>query len=244
MTSFVWGRHPEEASRNPYEYEAQEQFAREARTVLDGYLELLLEGSNRYRSDDNSSSKACWMLLLDALDSLRDCLSCLIDKRHRIAGRLFRDSMETIDLARYFASSSPGVDAHLEQWFRNEVIPHRIPREAIKRNNGSEAAKAASLRYSQLSKYTHRTYRALLKSYILGRGDTIVYDGAHDSDLLVLPQTIAGYYAVLADQILEFRDAALATGIVSELRTREIWELGLEAHTVPRRFAPNPTDVG
>ncbi len=30
MTSFIWGRSPQEAYENPYEYEAQEQFSREA----------------------------------------------------------------------------------------------------------------------------------------------------------------------------------------------------------------------
>lgn len=34
MPSIVWNRHPEEAYKNPYEYEVQKQFIRECRRVL------------------------------------------------------------------------------------------------------------------------------------------------------------------------------------------------------------------
>jgi len=34
MPSIVWGRHPQEAFDNPYEYAAQEQFTREVERPL------------------------------------------------------------------------------------------------------------------------------------------------------------------------------------------------------------------
>jgi hypothetical protein len=34
MPSIAWGRQPNEARTNPYEYEAQDQFVREAKALL------------------------------------------------------------------------------------------------------------------------------------------------------------------------------------------------------------------
>src|SRR5258708_1130795 len=102
MPSFIWNRSPAQPYSNPYEYDAQSQFAREASAFLVKIDERFCDSLTRFHRDDKSLAKAIWMLHVDALDSLRDCLDLLSEKRHRVAGRLFRDIVETLDLAAYF----------------------------------------------------------------------------------------------------------------------------------------------
>ena len=99
MPSVVWGRTPQEAYDNPYEYEAQDQFVREAKSLLKHMNTVFQKYSMRFHRDDHSIKKAVWMLQLDALDSLKDALDALVNKKHRVASKLFRGIVETLDLA-------------------------------------------------------------------------------------------------------------------------------------------------
>jgi len=234
MPSIVWNRHPEEAYRNPYEYAAQEQFVREARKLLKS-LFAHYEGLNLvFPRDDKSLRKAIWMLQIDALDSLRDCLKSLTLKHHRIAGRLFRDIIETLDLAAYLHSDSPAAKNNLRKWFEDEVIPHRTYRDYILTTLGKKAAAHRADYYRQLSKFTHRTYRALQKGYSLGRDDLMVYN-SDPSD--ALPHTIAAFYAILADHVTIFCAEAAGRGILSQDEVDRAKKASWEAATIPRRFA-------
>lgn len=67
MPSQVWGRSPQEASDNPYEYEIQDQFVREAEALLKRLNIGLQIYSMKFHRDDHSVRKAVWMLQLDAL---------------------------------------------------------------------------------------------------------------------------------------------------------------------------------
>ena len=77
MPSIVWGRDPQEAYEEPYEYAAQEQFAREATALLRQLYLALNTDRHRYTSEDRSAAKAMWLLAMDALDSLRESLAAL-----------------------------------------------------------------------------------------------------------------------------------------------------------------------
>jgi hypothetical protein len=219
MPSIFWNLDPEEAYSNPYNYSAQEQFVREARRLLD----FLAVGYEKYQMtfhrDDRSLKKAVWMLQMDALDSLSDCLDLIESKRHRIAGRLFRDVVETLDLAAYFSSDSAKSRANLKKWFDDEVVLHGVYRDYIKKTVGQDAAEERKNFHRQLSKFTHRSYRALLKSYSLGGGNMMVYDGYHETDS-VLPHTIAAYFAILAGLIWQFCDETVKRGILSKDNVR------------------------
>ena len=97
MPSFIWNRTPQEAMDNPYEYDAQEQFTREASNILELISEELQKHDRKFTRDERTIDKAIWMLQNDALDSLKGILTSLNEKHHRIAGKLFRDVIETLD---------------------------------------------------------------------------------------------------------------------------------------------------
>lgn len=236
MASFVWGRHPQEAYDNPYEYEAQEQFVREAKELL-SQLQVTLDNFTMvFHRDDRTLEKATWMLAVDLIDVLLESVQLLEEKRHRVAFRLFRDAVETIDLLQVLNSSTPRAEKSLCLWYENQTIPHIESRRHIEDTQGREAAFKRRDYYIELSKFTHRTYRALLKSFSLGSDDMMVHD-SHSMRLLVLPETIASGLSILADIILQATECLERCGPLDSEGLANAWLVAIELHTVPRRFA-------
>lgn len=237
MPSFVWDRQPAEAFSEPYEYGGQEQFAREANAVLGELKAHYAQLDRAFARDEKTVVKAVWMLQVDALGALTDALALTNDKRHRLVSRLFRDFIETMDASFYFFHGREKAQANLAKWYENEVIPHRVFREFIKSQHGNEQFERLRSAYSDFSKYTHRTYRALLMSYILASEDKLAYDGFRRLDPdYVLPHVVSFSYAVIAMLIKRFVEFATATEQVSEEQAQALWAKCLESETVPRRF--------
>ena len=148
---------------------------------------------------------------------------------------MFRDAVETIDLLRVLHSGTPRGAAALGRWYQNETIPHRQAREYLQEVEGEQAAQQRKAFYTELSKFTHRTYRALSDSFSLGRDELLVHD-SHSMGHLVLPQTIASYLAVLADLTIQASSCLSDCGAVAVKEIQHSWLSSLESHTVPRRF--------
>lgn len=246
MPSQVWGRDPREAFESPYEYAVQEQFVREAKALFKQSYLLLAADSHSYVTTDTSKEKAVWLLHMDALDSLRDALDALERKRHRVAGKLFRSVMESLDLAAYFHSGSPDSVTDLAKWYADEVVLHGRYREHVRKTDGPAAAALKRDQHRGLSKFVHRSYRAILDGYSLGGEERLVHDGLgarfgdhKDADtMLVLPQTIASYHASLADLVLVFLSETVRRGTASKADVSAALESSMEKETVKRRFMP------
>jgi len=243
MPSFVWDRKTDEAYLEPYEYGGQEQFSREAKRVLKLLKDHYSERNRTFSCNDKSIEKAVWMLQVDGLEALNDSLFLIDEKKHRIASRLFRDAVETLDMSAYFFLGGSKARNDLEKWYDNEVIPHRRFREFVKKNHGHERSENLSSLYSDLSKYTHRTYKAISTSYILGRNDLLVYDGFQESDTLVLPHIISFSYALIAALIKRFIDIAERTKQIDKQTVEMFWKESLEKETVPRWFGTGPGQI-
>jgi hypothetical protein len=245
MPSFVWGRDPQEAIEEPYEYEGQDQFVREAKALLRRLYVLLNSDRHEYTLSDTSREKASWLLAMDALDALRDCLAALTRKEHRVAGRLFRDVTETMDLAAFFMSDDPRSEKHLKLWYADKIVPNSVYRDFVKRTRGEAEQKQLSDLYGSLSRFTHRSYRVLLYGYVRARGDRLGHDRSHllwrdaeDEGLLVLPHTISMYFAVLSGLMLEFAAELSDLALVSAADIRHAFADSWEDVAVPRRFTP------
>ncbi|WP_040725807.1 hypothetical protein [Thiomicrorhabdus sp. Kp2] len=237
MTSFVWEREPSEAFSEPYEYGGQEQFSREAQAVLEDLKFHYSKLNHSFSREDKSVEKAVWLLQVDSLSALYEGLMLIGEKRHRIASRLFRDVIETMDASLYFSQAGLKSRTNLEKWYKDEVIPHRVCREFIKKHQGEDKFERLRSVYRDLSKYTHRTYRALLMSYMLGKDDNLAYDGfrKYDTDY-ALPHVISFSYAVLGMLIKRFVEFSIITNQITVDEAKEIWRNCLEPETVPRRF--------
>ena len=244
MPSFVWNRDPQEAYENPYEYDANEQFVREAEGLLVRLYRLLYSDDRRHTSNERTTEKAIWLLQMDALDSLRESLAALERKHHRVAGKLFRTATETMNLAAYFAGAGVEGRNYLERWYNDEFVPHRVYRDFIGRVEGAGAKERANKRYQNLSRFIHRNYGAIMDGYSLGSEDRLVHDGEallhgnHETveTFLVLPQTMSAYFAVLASLILTFSDELVRRGMALPEDVEGAWAESLEADSAPRRF--------
>lgn len=246
MASEVWGRDPQEAFENPYEYGIQEQFVREAEAVLRGLYRLLNCSRHHYTLEDRSAKKAVWLLAMDALDSLREALAALVRKEHRVAGKLFRDISESVDLATFFKDFPTQSRRFLHEWYADGIVPHREYRDAVKKKLGPDMASKLAKHYSSLSHFTHRSYHAILAGYGRGGEDRLVHDrtgelygeATYASTLLVLPHTISSCYAILANLILEYAGKVSDLDLVDKNDVRDVFACSLETETVPRRFLP------
>lgn len=237
MASFVWSREPEEAYANPNEYEAQKQFSDGASRVL-AWLDARINPPElRYTTSDSSLGKAIWMLRTDVLDGLAETRWLIDVKRHRPAGRLFRDALEGMDLAFALASDPAFAARWLPKWYGNNAPRHGEVRKWLEGFKNPQIAEASRRHYDQLSKFAHRTYRALLKSYSVGAGSCMVHDRWSDDVTLVLPHTIAAYYAILGNLIALFVSQLVETSAISPADEELMWSSCLDPHSVPRRFA-------
>ncbi|MCC4853151.1 hypothetical protein, partial [Vibrio lentus] len=118
MASFVWGRSPQEAHRNPYEWDANRQFSKEAGVLLKKFFSVLIQKNMCFGKHENSLTKAEWMLLIDSTDALIEALENLESKKHRITARLFRDVVENLDLLTFFRSETQKAQKSLENWYQ------------------------------------------------------------------------------------------------------------------------------
>lgn len=187
-----------------------------------------------------------WLLAMDALDSLRESLAALERREHRITGKLFRDVIESMDLAAYVSEPSHQNKDALARWYRNEYVAHREYRDRFRQLHGEPAAKALATHYHRLSRFTHRSYSAILEGYTLGSESRLVHDRTDETLsernvsnlMLVPPQTIAAYHAALAAFIIEYAESLIVLGLVESEDIRSAFDSSLETDTVPRRFMP------
>jgi hypothetical protein len=200
LNSTLWFQAEEEVVKNPYDYESQRKFIREAANLLNRIYSLYDEYQLKFHINEVSFNKCTWMLQIDALDTLRDCIFLIKQGKHRIVGKMFRDVVECLDLAHLIRENPKKC---LNKWFNDKVIQHKEYREYIGKKLGGSEKEKSRVFYTALSMWTHHTYFSLKNSYSLGRNDMMVYD-SHSPKILVLPQTISQYLWMLSLLIKKF----------------------------------------
>lgn len=246
MPSRIWSLDPSESYERPYEYAVRDQFQREATKLLPRLYQLLSIKNNKHHVHERTTSKACWLLAMEALDCLMESLTALKQKRHRVVSALLRTTHEALDLAEYFNAQGETKSGarQLSAWYRDEIIEHRVYRNWIKERDGSIAVKLEVDKYRSLSRFTHRSYQTLLLGYLLGKDECLVHDASAElldierngRTFLVLPHTIALCYSLLAQSILQFvQDIGNLQLVASETLEQTVAE-SLETKSEPWRF--------
>jgi hypothetical protein len=230
MASIIWDRDPQEAIDNPYEYNAQKQFHREAIILADKLSETLLNKKEFFLTE-KTLEKAIWMLQTDALFSFRDAVQLLDQKKHRVVGRLFRDILESVHLVEYFNSRTPKSKVALNKWFNDVPIMHREFRDFVKMRNGEKDANTKRDAHRILSKFTHRSYKILLYGYALGSDSKIFYDEGWS-----LPQSISMYYVFLGHFGLLVVDNFKNYGVLEKDEVENTWNQSMEKEQIPRGY--------
>lgn len=229
MASIIWDRDPQEAIKNPYEYNAQKQFHREALAFTEKVAERLHDFN--FTLSDKSLEKATWMLQTDSLFAFRDAVVLLENKKHRIVGRLLRDILETVHLTEYFNSDTEKSNNSLKKWFEDELVMHSEFRDFIKKRDGKDISELMKNQHRIFSKFTHRSYKILLYGYALGANDKVFYD-----ENWTLPQSVAMYYACLG-HFGQFLMTNLSVyGNLTPKEIDDIWNASMEKEQIPRGY--------
>jgi hypothetical protein len=236
MASMVWNRTSQDAYERPYEYDCEKQFISEADLLLKAMSESLIAFNMTFDSRNRSATKAIWMLTLDAVDTLRECWSALQLGKHRVVAKLFRNVIESLDLAEYFRGGDTECSIALSRWYNNKEVKHGDYRKWLEKTQGKVAADASRETYFDLSQFTHNNYTALLDGYTLGANDMMIHDSETECRLLVPRQTISVYYVVLAKLTLRAKTCALASKACDIARISEKWIAILQETPVPPRF--------
>jgi len=150
-----------------------------------------------------------------------------------------------MDLAAFFNTGTCKSNLYLKKWYDDEIVQNSIYRNYVRKTIRDDASKQIAKYYQYLSKFTHRSYRAICNGYILGRDDVIVHDGITElfsenqesKRFLVLPQTISSYYAVLASLIEIYANQLPNLKLTDKNQIQEVFKTSLEIETIPRRFA-------
>lgn len=243
MPSLVWKRDPTEALRDGYQYDIEEQFVREASRLLRGVYGLL-HRDRVFTTVERSREKAIWLLQTDALDSIQDALDANGRKRHRVAYKLTRNVIESLDLAAYFSSGTPTSEAHLSKWFDDGFVENSRYRKHVGQVEGEDAKKELAERYRYFSRFVHRTYRALMLSYSGGPGERLVHDGyfqvhgesEHAETGLVVMGSVSAAHVLIAQMTLLLVEEVSKRGLVPREAVEAVVRDSLEAETVPRGY--------
>ncbi|AXE20824.1 hypothetical protein DR864_25365 [Runella rosea] len=232
--NFIWTRDPHEAFENPYEYEAQDQFLREANSVLDCLFSHLMKTNRSFVKNDTSLEKAIWMLHVDSCETLRDCRELLSQKNARMAIKFFRDIIEVLDTVSYFLTNDNKSKKALSDWFNNESPRHFIYRNYVGSTVSEDLKKELEQEYKYFSKFTHRTYESLGYNYILGSNDIMSYEGIYS--ISVLPNPISHCIAILGNFIIFFVRSLNKSSLISKEEIQDIFNKSIENERVKRRF--------
>lgn len=202
LKNIIWTRDPQEAMDNPYEWDAQKKFVKEANDFLRKIRKHIIENTS-FTKDDRSKEKAIWMLSLAALDSAIEITISLKRNQIHVIYHLLRSIREALDLAIYFDIEDTVIDESISKWFDGEIIQHGEYRSYVgKKINKAKEDHLKNI-HRALSKFNHNSYQTLLYSYFLDDNGGIHHYGRYESDSTKPVNTIAMLHAVSAQVILE-----------------------------------------
>ena len=119
--SKYWDTDIQKLYDNPWGYDEIDVFINEAKEILNPLFEGLMKYNMKFTNSENSLRKAIWMLEVDIVDGLRECLWLLENKNHSLCLRLFRDIREDLDMIRLLINFDPHKK-YLKKWYKNKVI--------------------------------------------------------------------------------------------------------------------------
>lgn len=218
LKNFIWNRDPKEAMDNPYEWDAQRKFVKEANVFLKEIRKHIIE-NKAFTIKDQSREKAIWMLSLAALDSGIEITIALRRNQIHIVYHLLRSIQEALDLATYFTFKNEDISKKISKWFSGEIIQHGEFREFLKKNGDNKKAEHLKNIHRALSKFNHNSYPTLMYSFFVSANEFIHHYGRYESNCLKPITTISMLHAVSAKIILElsFQLVTLKSLEVSDL---------------------------
>lgn len=220
MPSAYWHMKPREAEAAKFSFPDQDQFASEASGVLEEFRRLLRRYQSKFPRKSKSRRTAQWLLLTDALGSLREASAALEKRNFRTAASLFRVAEETTVLARCLRVKTERSEEVRRKWFEGKVIPASEARACL-RKSGSASVRDAGIHRS-LSELTHRTFPAVLHGTVPAK--KLAHVEYTDGKAPAPAATLAVYYAVLSLLIRSWSDALIDSRLATNGAVVSAWQ--------------------
>lgn len=208
MKSIYWSEnHPNNLPS--YDHDGQEEFFNEAMKWCNDSLDEIDKYNLRFKNDERTSQKATWMLFLNCLLQIRECLSLI--KEHKIVSSspLMREIWEKYH-AMLFMNDKANQLA-LKSFYENKDYCFMDSKYSRNLNDKIESEKLKVF-FGELSKFIHPNYVALREFFCVG-GDNYEYIysaylttfGKHKSDsgLSLLPPDKASQHFWVLAQIVK-----------------------------------------
>lgn len=164
MKSTIWKISFIEAYKSGYSKSEIEYFISEAELLLRQLINHFKSLNGMYSADKKDKNLLVYLILNELIYSLYDAVLAIQNGNIRMASRVFREVMECRDVIKLVHSENG--EKYMDKWFKDEYIPHSDFRKTLG-NDQNGLKDLTRVIYQEYSKYTHRSYSAIIDSFIL-----------------------------------------------------------------------------
>ena len=214
MKSEIWKSDFSKAYESGYTIEEISSFNSEAELLLRQLVNHFESLNGNYSIENKDKNLLIYLVLNELINSLYDAVLALNNGNIRMASNVFRQVMECRDIIKLIHTEN-GND-YVEKWFNDEYIRHSDYRRII----GDEDLELKDLTkniYQRYSKYSHRSYSAIIDSYVL-KTEKLQFNRQLDLNNNVHRKILSRYYKHLAQFILNVGLDPLEYDLISEFR--------------------------
>ena len=198
MKSEIWKTDFSKAYEDGYTIEEINSFYSEAELLLRQLVNYFESLNGKYSIENKDKNLLIYLVLNELINSLYDAVLVLHNGNIRMASNVFRQVMECRDIIKLIHSENG--EEYIGKWFNDEYIPHSDYRKLI----GDEDLELKDLTkniYQRYSKYSHRSYSAIIDSYVL-KTEKLHFNRQLDLNSTAQRKILSRYYAHLATFIL------------------------------------------
>lgn len=164
MKSKIWKADFIEAYQVGYSRKDIDSFIAEAKLLLRQLINHFKTLNGKYTSDKKDKNLLVYLIINELINSLYDAVLALQNGNIRLTSRVFREVMECRDIIKLVHSENG--EKYVDKWFKDEYIPHSDFRKTLGNNNNGLKDLTRDI-YQTYSKYTHRSYSAIIDSFTI-----------------------------------------------------------------------------
>lgn len=213
MKSAIWKTNYIKAYKTGYSIIEIESFISEAELLLRQLINHFKSLNYSYSVDRKDKKLLTYLILNEMIHSLYDAVLALQNGNIRMTSRVFREVMECRDIIKLIHSENG--EKYVDKWFKDEYIPHSDFRKILKDDKNGLKELTRDI-YQKYSKYTHRSYSAVIDSFTL-EDDKLKFNMYLDIDDSLHRKIISKYCIHISQHILNIGLDPLDYGLISKI---------------------------
>ncbi|WP_282074104.1 hypothetical protein [Polaribacter atrinae] len=213
MKSTIWKIDFIEAYKSGYSKSEIESFITEAELLLRQLVNHFKSLNGRYSANKKDKNLLVYLILNELIHSLYDAVLAIQNGNIRMTSRVFREVMECRDIIKLVHSENG--EKYVDKWFKDEYIPHSDFRKTLENDENGLKDLTRDI-YQKYSKYTHRSYSAIIDSFTL-ENDKLKFNMNLDIDEPLHRKIISKYCIHTAQFILNTGLDPLEYNLISEI---------------------------